>query len=108
MQAGWSSWRKVSGVICDRRVSGKAKRKVYRVVVRPAMMSGLETQAIGRRQEAELDVAELKMQRISLGVTRKDRIRNKVIRGSGSFGAKARGQIEMVWTCAEEGQRTHW
>ena len=52
------------------------KGKVYRTVMRPAMMSGLETVAIGRRQEAELEVAEQKMLRISLGVTRVDKIRN--------------------------------
>ena len=34
--------------IWDRRVSAKVKRKVYRTWVRPAMMSGLETLAIGR------------------------------------------------------------
>ena len=82
VQAGWSGWRKVSGVICDRRVSAKVKGKVYRTVVRPAMMYGLEKLAMSKRQEAELEVAELKMLRFSLGVTRMDRIRNEVIRGT--------------------------
>ena len=44
------------------------KGKVYRVVVRPAMMYGIEVLAIGRRQEAELGVAELKMQIFSFAV----------------------------------------
>ena len=65
-----------------------------------------EGAAIGRRQEAELEVAELKMLRFSLGVKRMDRFRNEVIRGTthtGRPGEKARnGLIEMVWTCAEE------
>lgn len=58
-----------------------------------AMMYGLETLAIGRRQEAELEVAELKMLRFSLGVTRMEGIRNEVIRGTtqtGRFVEKAR------------------
>ena len=74
--------RKVSGVICDRRVSAKVNRKVYRTVVRPAMMYGLEMLAIGRKPEADLEVAEFKMLRFSLGVTRMDSIRNEVIRGT--------------------------
>ena len=76
VQAGWNGWRKVSGVMCDRRVSARMKGKVYKTVMRPAMLYGLETVALGKRQEAELEVAEMKMLRFSLGVTRMDRIRN--------------------------------
>ena len=57
------------GVICDRRVSGRVKGKVYRVAVRPAMLYGLETVALTKIQEAEMEVAKLKMLRFSLGVT---------------------------------------
>ncbi|KAK3567099.1 hypothetical protein QTP86_009796 [Hemibagrus guttatus] len=35
--------------------------KVYRTVVRPAMLYGLETVSLRKRQESELEVAELKM-----------------------------------------------
>ena len=69
------------------------KGKVYRTVVRAAMMYGLKKLAIGRRQEAELEVAKLKMLRFSLGVTRIDRIKNVVIRGTrqtGRLGEKAK------------------
>ena len=45
------------GVICDRRVPARVKRKVYKVVVRPAMLYGLETVALTKRQEAEMEVA---------------------------------------------------
>ena len=70
VQAGWSGWRKVSGVMCDRKVSARMKGKVYKTVVRPAMLYGLETVALRKRQETELEVAETKMLRFSLGVTR--------------------------------------
>ena len=71
----WHSLRRfikpAPGVICDRRVKGK----VYKVAARPAMLYGLETEAPTKRQEAELEVAE--MSRCSLGVTRMDKIRNE-------------------------------
>ena len=51
----------MSGVICDRRVPARVKGKVYRVAVRPAMLFGLETVALTKRQEAEMEVAELKL-----------------------------------------------
>ncbi|KAK3506303.1 hypothetical protein QTP70_017471, partial [Hemibagrus guttatus] len=86
VQAGWNGWRKVSGVLCDRKISARIKGKVYRTVVRPAMLYGLETVSLRKRQESELEVAELKMLRFSLGVTRLDRIRNEYIRGTAHFG----------------------
>ena len=55
------------------------------------MLYGLETVALTKRQEAEMEVAELKMLRLSLGVTRMDKIRNEYTRGTaqvGKFGEK--------------------
>ncbi|KAK3522491.1 hypothetical protein QTP86_015882 [Hemibagrus guttatus] len=86
VQAGWNGWRKVSGVLCNRKISARIKGKVYRTVVRPAMLYGLETVSLRKRQESELEVAELKMLRFSLGVTRLDRIRNEYIRGTAHVG----------------------
>ncbi|KAK3556412.1 hypothetical protein QTP70_008101 [Hemibagrus guttatus] len=86
VQAGWNGWRKVSGVLCDRKISARIKGKVYRTVVRAAMLYGLETVSLRKRQESELEVAELKMLRFSLGVTRLDRIRNEYIRGTAHVG----------------------
>ncbi|KAK3553264.1 hypothetical protein QTP86_032782 [Hemibagrus guttatus] len=66
VQAGWNGWRKVSGVLCDQKISARIKGKVYRTVVRPAMLYGLETVSLRKRQESELEVAELKMLREKL------------------------------------------
>ena len=99
VQAGWNGWRRMSGVICDRRVPARVKRKVYKVAVRPAMLYGLETVALTKRQEAEMEVAELKMLRFSLRVTRMDKIRNEYIRGTapvGKFGEKTR-EARLRW-----------
>ena len=63
IQAGWMSWRKVSGVLCDRKLSAKVKGKIYKSVVRPAMLYGMETVAVTERQMGKMEVAELKMVR---------------------------------------------
>ena len=91
VQAGWNGWRRMAGVICDRRVPARVKGKVYKVAVRPAMLYGLDTVAPTKRQEAEMEVTDLKMLRFSLGVTRMDKIRKEYIRGAahvGRFGEK--------------------
>ncbi|KAK3570643.1 hypothetical protein QTP86_024559 [Hemibagrus guttatus] len=99
VQAGWNGWRKVSGVLCDRKISARIKGKVYRTVVRAAMLYGLETVSLRKRQESELEVAELKMLRFSLGVTGLNRIRNEYIRGTahvGRLGDKVR-EARLRW-----------
>ena len=82
VQEGWNGWRRISGVIYDRRLPARVKGKVYSSVVRPAMMYGLETVAVTKKQEEEMEVAEMKMLRFAVGVTRKDKIRNEHIRST--------------------------
>ena len=77
MQAGWNGWRKVSGVICDRRLSARVKGKVYSSVVRPAMVYEFKTVAVTKKQIKKMEVAEMTMLRFSMGVTRENKIRNK-------------------------------
>ena len=82
IQAGWTSWRKVSGVLCDRKLSAKVKGKMYKSVVRPTMLYGMETVVVTERQVGKMEVAELKMLRWALGVTRKDKKRDKYVKGA--------------------------
>ena len=51
VQAGWNGWRKVSGVICDRRLPARVKGKVYSSGLRPAMVYGLETVAVTKKRD---------------------------------------------------------
>ena len=74
VQARWNGWRKVSRVICDRRLPARVKGKMYSSVVIPAMVYGLETVAVTKKQVEEMEVAEMKMLRFAMGVTRKDKI----------------------------------
>ena len=82
MQAGWNGWRKVSGVICDSWLPARVKGKVHSTVMRPAMVYGLETVAVTKKQVKEMKVAEMKMLRFAVGMTKKDKIRNEYIRST--------------------------
>ena len=46
MQAGWSGWRRVVGMIFDRRISARTTGKVYKTVLRQAILYGLEVVAL--------------------------------------------------------------
>ena len=74
LRAGCNGWRRVLGVICDRRLTAREKRNS--LVVRPAMVYGLETVAVTKKQVKEMEVPEMKMLRFAMGVTRKNKIRN--------------------------------
>ena len=63
-------------------IPARVKGKVYSSVVRPAMVYGLETVAVKKKQVEEMGVAEMKMLRFAMGVTIKDKIRNEHIRST--------------------------
>ena len=56
IQAGWMSWKKVYGVLCDRKLSARVKGKMYKSVVRPAMLYGMEMVAVTERQVGKMEV----------------------------------------------------
>ena len=80
--AGWINWKKCSGVLCDRRMPVKLKGKVYKTVIRPAMLYGTETWATTKRREKRIEVTEMRMLRWMCGVTSTDKIRSEHIRGT--------------------------
>ena len=82
IKVAWSRWRDLSGVICDKKVPVKLKRKLYKTVVRPAMVYGSECWALRKQDEQRLHTTEMKMLRWSQGKTRNDRIKNETIRGN--------------------------
>ena len=86
IQSGWKNWKRISEILCDRRISLRVKGKVYKTVVRPAMMYGAETWAVKKAHEKKLDVAEMRILRWMSGVTKMDRIRNERIRGTTKVG----------------------
>ncbi|XP_070040607.1 uncharacterized protein [Nicotiana tomentosiformis] len=80
IRVGWMKWRLASGVLCDKNVPPKLKSKFYRAAVRPAMLYGAECWPVKISHIRKIKVAETRMLRWMCGHTRKDKIRNEVIR----------------------------
>ena len=99
IQSGWKNWKRISEILCDRRISLRSKVKVYKTVVRLAMMYGAETWAMQKAQEKKLAVAEMRMLRWMSGVTKLDRIRNERIRGTTKVGeiSKKMQESRLKW-----------
>ena len=57
-QAGANAWRKVEGVMLDRKKLKKLKLKVLRTCVAPACLYGLETVALIEQQQQKLQECE--------------------------------------------------
>ena len=69
---------------CDSGMNVKIKGKVYRTVVRPALMYGDKTWALKKAHEKY--IAEMRLLRWMCGVTKLDKIRNERIRGTTKVG----------------------
>jgi len=80
IRAVWQKWKKASGVLCDKKIPFRLKERVYRMVVRLALLYGAECWPIKKTQVQRLTVAEIRMIRWMCGYTRLDKIRNVVIR----------------------------
>ena len=96
IQVGWMSWKKVSEVLCYRKLSARVKGRMYKSVVIPAMLYGMETVAVTDRQVEKNGSCRMKMVRWALGATRKDKIRNEYARGTAKI-AKLGDKLWNAW-----------
>ena len=72
------------------------------------MMYGAETCALKKSQQKKLVVAEMRMLRWMIGVTKLDRIRNDRIRGTTKVGEMDKNVQEsrfVIWACIEKRRR---
>ena len=80
VRAAWSSWRKLTGVLYDRKIPLRLKAKVYEAIIRPALTYGSECWAMKVNNKRKIATTDMRMLRGILGVTRRDHIRNEEIR----------------------------
>ena len=80
VQAAWSSWRKLTGVLYDRKIPLRLKAKIYETIIRPALTYGSECWAMKVTNKRKIATTEMRMLRGILGVSRRDHIRNEEIR----------------------------
>ena len=79
-QCGWNNWRKMSDVLCDKRVPPHVKGKIHTMIAQPAMLYGMETMPVTMFHLKKLEVTEMKMCRWACGHTLRDHVRNDDIR----------------------------
>ena len=64
----------------DKKIPTCLKRKIMDTVILPAMTYGAETWTLTKHLERKLAVAQRSMERSLLNITRRDKIRNEIIR----------------------------
>lgn len=69
-----------TGFIRKKEISVKTKMSVFNTVFRPILTYGSESWILSRQQKSKIQAVEMKYLRAVKGVTRRDRIRNEVIR----------------------------
>ncbi|KAL6551280.1 hypothetical protein OROMI_021768 [Orobanche minor] len=80
IKAGWLKWKSATGVLCDPDMPHRLKGKFYRTAIRPTLLYGTECWAVKQCHVQKMNVAEMRMLRWMCGHTKKDRLRNEVIR----------------------------
>ena len=65
-----AAWRKLTGVLYDRKIPLKLKAKVYEAIIRPALTYGSECWAMKVTNKRKIDTTEMGMLRGILGVSR--------------------------------------
>ena len=99
-QCGWNNWRKMSGVLCYKRVPPHVKGKIHKMIVQPAMRYGIETVPVTCSRVKKLEVTEMKMCRWACGHTLRDHVRNENI--------KERLNIESITEMQESTTEVVW
>ncbi|KHJ96059.1 reverse transcriptase [Oesophagostomum dentatum] len=80
IQSGWTAFRKLENVPCNRMTPLVLKKRAYDIWVTPAVLHGSETWSLRKSDVERLRVTQRRMERKMLGLTLKDRWSNERIR----------------------------
>ena len=100
VQAGAAAWKRVEGVVWDRKLKKQLKGKVLETCVVPACIYGSGTLALTERQEEKIQIAENNWVRRICKVTQEDRRKMKELRDE--IGIKKHLKMKVV------GSRMRW
>ena len=75
----WSKWKKLSGVICDKKIPTKSKLLIYQTVIIPTLLYGCETWPMSVKDEKRMATTEMRMVRWAMGVRLLEHRRNEEI-----------------------------
>lgn len=64
----------------DKNIGIEVKKVIYNSILTPTLLYGAETWTTTRREESRIQAAEMRVLRTMIGKSRRDRIRNEVIR----------------------------
>ena len=78
--SGWRRFGQYNTFLRDKKMPMCLKKKIMNTVILPAMTYGVETWSLTKHQKNKLVVAQRSTKRAMLNITRRDRIRNEIIR----------------------------
>ena len=78
--SGWRRFGEYSHFLKDRKIPICPKRTIMDTVILPAMTYGAETWALTKHKEKKLAVSKRSMERLLLNITKRDKIRNEIVR----------------------------
>ena len=91
--SGWRRFGEYSHFLKDRKIPICLKRTIMDTVILPTMTYQTETWALTKHQEKKLAVAQRSMKIWLLNITKRDKIRNEIIRCK----TGVKDIIERVW-----------
>jgi hypothetical protein len=78
--AGWRRFGQYSHFLKNRNIPNCLKKKIMDTVILPSLTYGAETWALTKQQSRKLAAAQRSMERSTLNITLRDKIRNETIR----------------------------